>query len=182
MKLVSLFAAAALATAIPAGALAQTPAAPQPATGAVDFTRWEGRWYEVARLANWPQRECGPETVATLLRRTDGEISVVQQCRTPEGVWNVWLGQGRLEEGAPKDTLGVRFVSEWYTFPPFTWGSYYALALDLDARYALLGSVDRDHLWVLSQTRTIDESVYQLAVARAGQLGFDTSKLIRAGK
>jgi apolipoprotein D and lipocalin family protein len=182
MKHVSLLAAACLATAIPATTIAQAADPAQPAAGRVDFTRWEGRWYEVARLANWPQRNCGPETVATVLRRTDGDVSVVHQCRTPEGVWDVWLGQGRLEENVPGSTLGVRFVSEWYTFPPFTWGSYYALALDIDARYALLGSLDRDHLWVLSQTRTIDESVYQTAVARAGQMGFDTSKLIRAGK
>ena len=181
MKLVSLLVAASLGAAVPGTALPQASGERQPA-GAVDFTRWEGRWYEAARLSNWPQRNCGPETVATVLQRTDGDISVVHQCRTPDGAWNVWVGQGRREDNALTGAPSVRFASTWYTVPPFTWGGYYALALDVDARYALLGSLDRDLLWVLSQTRTMDESVYQHAVAQAGKMGFDTSKLIRAGK
>ena len=156
-------------------ASAQTPA---PAPGS-QFTRWEGRWYQVARLANWPQRNCGPEVAATFLRRTDGDISVIHQCRTADGSWGVDVGEGRFEEDAPARTLGVRFTSLWYTAPPFTWGGYYALALDLDARYVIFGSTDRDHLWIMSQTRTMDDDVYQRAVAQAAALGYDTAKLIR---
>lgn len=171
-KLLSALAALAFAGA----ASAQTPAAP--ATGN-QFTRWEGRWYEVARLANWPQRNCGPEVSATFLRRTDGDISVVHQCRKSDGSWGVAIGEGRFEEAAPSKTLGVRFTSLWYTAPPFTWGDYYALAIDLDARYVLFGSTDRDHLWIMSQTRTIDDAIYQRAVAQAAALGYDTANLIR---
>ena len=180
MKLLSLVAALALTAAVPGTALAQAASEPQ-AAGAANFTRWEGRWYEVARNSNWPQRNCTPEVVATVLRRVDGDISMIHQCKTADGDWNVWIGLGRPDDPQP-GTPNVRFVSEWYTLPAFTWGSYYALALDLDARYALLGSTDRDYLWILSQTRTMDEAVYQQAVARAGQLGFDTSKLTRTTK
>jgi apolipoprotein D and lipocalin family protein len=158
-------------------ASAQAPA-PAPAPGD-NFTRWEGRWYEVARLANWPERNCGPEVAATFLRRTDGRISVIHQCRTTKGVWGVSIGEGRFEESPPPGTLGVSFTPIWWTVPPFTFGSYYALALDLNARYAILGSTDRDHLWIMSQTRTLDETTYQRAVAQAAALGYDTAKLIR---
>jgi apolipoprotein D and lipocalin family protein len=183
MKLRSVVAAALLLAA--AGSLqAQSMVQPQPR--GVDFTRWEGRWYEVARLPNWPQRYCGPEIVATLLRRTNGDISVVHQCRTTDGLWGptwgVSLAYGRIEEDITKDTLGVRFAPEWVTLPPFAWGTYYALALDIDARYALLGSTNREHLWILSQTRTIDEGLYQKAVAKAAELGYDTAALIRVVK
>jgi apolipoprotein D and lipocalin family protein len=143
------------------------------------FTRWEGRWFEIARLANWPQRNCGPDVAATFLRRTDGNISVIHQCRTPDGSWEMDVGEGRFEQDGPAQTLGVRFTSLWYTAPPFTFGSYYALALDLEARYVIFGSTDRDHLWILSQTRTIDDAIYQRAVAQAAALGYDTANLIR---
>jgi apolipoprotein D and lipocalin family protein len=86
---------------------------------------------------------------------------------------------GRFEEPPTDKNLGVRFTPIWWTLPPFTFGDYYALALDLNARYALLGSTDRDHLWIMSQTRTLDEPTYQRAVAQAAALGFDTAKLIR---
>jgi apolipoprotein D and lipocalin family protein len=167
-----------------AAAHAQSMVPPQPR--GVDFTRWEGRWYEVARLPNWPQRHCGPEVVATLLRRSDGDISVVHQCRTTDGlfgpVWGVSLSRGTVEEPIAAGTLGVRFSPDWVTLPPFAWNSYYALALNVDARYALLGSLDRERLWILSQTRTIDEGTYQRAVAEAARLGYDTAALIRPGK
>jgi len=169
---------AALAIAIGSAASAQT-AAPAPGSG---FTRWEGRWYEVARLANWPERDCGPEVSATFLRRTDGDISVIHQCRKTDGSWGVAVGEGRFEEAPPPRTLGVRFTSLWYTAPPFSWGDYYALDLDLDAHYLILGSTDRDHVWIMSQTRTMDEAVYQRAVAEAAALGYDTAKLVRTGK
>lgn len=170
-KFISTLAALAFAGA----ASAQTPA---PAPGS-QFTRWEGRWFEVARLPNWPQRNCGPDVAATFLRRTDGNISVIQQCRTADGSWGVDVDEGRFEQDAPARTLGVRFTSLWYTAPPFTWGDYYALALDLEARYVIFGTTDRDHLWILSQTRTLEEDVYQRAVAQAAALGYDTTKLIR---
>jgi apolipoprotein D and lipocalin family protein len=94
----------------------------------------------------------------------------------------VQVGEGVFEEAPTPRTLGARFTSLWYTAPPFTWGDYYALALDLEARYAILGSTDRDHVWILSQTRTLDDATYQRAVAQVGQLGYDTSKLVRTGK
>jgi apolipoprotein D and lipocalin family protein len=181
MKIKMIAVAAGLAAALASPAFAQTDAPPPGAPGA-QFTRWEGRWYEIARLSNWPERNCGPEVAATILRRTDGNISVVHQCRTTDGVWGVSIAEGRFEEPAPTGTLGVRFSSLWYTLPPFAWGDYYALELDLNARYAILGSTDRDHLWILSQTRTMDEAAYRTAVARAGALGYDTAKLIRTGQ
>jgi lipocalin len=46
----------------------------------------------------------------------------------------------------------------------------------------IFGSTDRDHLWILSQTRTLDDDIYQRAVAQAAALGYDTAKLVRAGK
>jgi apolipoprotein D and lipocalin family protein len=175
MKTKILSALAAIAIAFSSTASAQTAGA-EANTG---FTRWEGRWFEIARLPNWPQRNCGPDVAATFLRRTDGNISVIQQCRTTDGSWGVDVGEGRFEQDAPARTLGVRFTSLWYTAPPFTWGDYYALALDLDARYVIFGTTDRDHLWILSQTRTLEEDVYQRAVAQAAALGYDTTKLIR---
>jgi apolipoprotein D and lipocalin family protein len=177
MKIRTIALVAGLAACLASPAFAQS-AAPEPGA---NFTRWEGRWYEIARLANWPERHCGPEVAAMLLRRTDGGISIVHQCRKTDGSWGVAVSEGRFEEGpqAGAGTPAVRFTPLWYTAPPFSFGDFYALDLDLNARYAILGSTDRDHVWILSQTRTMDEAVYRIAVDRVGALGYDTSKLIR---
>jgi lipocalin len=94
MKTKFIFALAALAF---VGAASAQTAAPAPGG---QFTRWEGRWYEVARLANWPQRNCGPEVSATFLRRTDGDISVIHQCRKTDGSWGCRSARA-LEEASP---------------------------------------------------------------------------------
>lgn len=152
-----------------------------PAPGA-NFTRWEGRWYEVARLPNWPERNCGPESTSTFILRTDGDISVVHQCRRTDGSWFIAVSEGKFQEAPTTGTLGVNFTALWYTAPPFSFGDYYAMALDLNARYAILGSSDRDHLWILSQTRTLDEATFQRAVSQAASLGYDTAGLVRTVK
>ena len=65
--------------------LAQTPppaGAIQVAPGDVvqlDYLRYEGRYYEIARLYNWRQRNCGSDVVVTFVRRTEGDVSFVNQ-------------------------------------------------------------------------------------------------------
>jgi apolipoprotein D and lipocalin family protein len=63
-------------------------------------------------------------------------------------------------------------------FGPF-FGSYVIFGLDKASyRYAFVAGPDTSYLWLLSRTPEVDESVLQRFLARAGELGFDTSALI----
>lgn len=59
-------------------------------------------------------------------------------------------------------------------------GNYWILDLDQDYQTALVGTPDRRYLWILSRSPHLDDSTYRQVVAKAQQLGFPVSELIRA--
>jgi apolipoprotein D and lipocalin family protein len=64
-------------------------------------------------------------------------------------------------------------------FLPFGWGDYQIIAVAEDYRYALVGTPDRQSLWVLSRTPQLDEASYQHLVATANEQGFEVTRLQR---
>jgi apolipoprotein D and lipocalin family protein len=61
-------------------------------------------------------------------------------------------------------------------FWPF-WGGYWIIDLDPDYRWAVVGHPSRDYLWILSRTRTLDETLYQRLLARLPAQGYDPARL-----
>ncbi len=59
-------------------------------------------------------------------------------------------------------------------------GNYWILRVDPDYRLAVVGTPDRDYLWILARTPALDEAGYQDAGTFAQRLGFQTERLIRA--
>lgn len=138
----------------------------------LDLDRYLGRWYEIAHLPAFFQRGC-VATTATYALRDDGDIEVVNRCR-----------KGGLD-GKPSDAKGKAWVVDEETnaklkvqfFWPFS-GDYWVLALDDDYRWALVGSPDRDYLWILSRTPQLPEGRYEALVNKARDLGYPVEKLI----
>ena len=64
--------------------LAQTPA-PVRTVPSVDLTRYAGDWFEVARFPNRFQRRCTGDVRASYALRPDGQIDVLNRCRTADG-------------------------------------------------------------------------------------------------
>ncbi len=143
----------------------------------VDLARYAGRWYEVARFPNRFQAKCVGETSADYSLLPDGQIRVVNACRTADGVTRV-EGRARLAEPGRTSTLKVRFAPAFLSFLPFVWGDYWILDLTEDYRAALVGSPDRRYLWILARTPHLDEPTYQRMVAAAAAQGFDMARLV----
>lgn len=62
-------------------------------------------------------------------------------------------------------------------FGPF-YGGYNVIALDPAYRYALVCGPNRDYLWILSRTPTLDAAVRDRLLQTAKGYGFATDKLI----
>jgi apolipoprotein D and lipocalin family protein len=62
-------------------------------------------------------------------------------------------------------------------FGPF-YGGYNVIDLDPEYRYALVAGPNRDYLWILSRTPTLDATVRDRLVQIAKGYGFDTSALV----
>ena len=175
---------AAAAFALSSAVLAQTPppAGPiQVAPGDVvqlDYLRYEGRYYEIARLYNFRQRNCGSDVVVTFVRRTEGDVSFVNQCIENDKSWIMDIG--RLVTTDSDQRPGeLRFRPDLVGWGPWFNGTFRLIELSGDFSYAMLGAPDGSKLWILSRTRQMDEQTYQRLVARAAERGYDTSKLIR---
>jgi apolipoprotein D and lipocalin family protein len=161
-------------------AAAQTPG-PVRTVPFVDLDRYVGDWHEIARLPNRFQRRCVGDVRASYARRADGRLDVVNQCRTGDGRI-LARGIARVVDDRTFARLKVRFAPAWLTFLPFVWGDYWIIGLAEDYSWAVVGSPDREYLWILARTPRLDEKSAAAArdVARAN--GFDVERLIQTAR
>ena len=145
---------------------------------AIDFNRYAGKWYEIARFPNRFQKRCAGEVTAEYTLRTDGKITVLNRCRLADGSSIQAKGLAKTAgKGRPNSVLKVRFAPAFLSFIPQVWGDYQVLALSPDYSWAVVGDPAREYLWVLSRTPSLDDAVYAKAVAEATSQGFDTRRL-----
>jgi apolipoprotein D and lipocalin family protein len=159
-----LAAAAALAAAV---ALADAP--PVQAVPSVDLARYAGRWYEVAAFPMFFQRQCVGDTTAQYTVRPDGEIGVLNRCRTEDG-FDEAEGRAWPVEGGGNARLKVSF------FWPFR-ADYWVIGLDPDYRWAVVGNPNRKYLWILSRTPQLPKDALELALGAARAQGYDLASL-----
>ncbi|GAB6390306.1 lipocalin family protein [Stutzerimonas marianensis] len=150
--------------------------------GQVDLKRYQGTWYEQARLPMFFQRNCVRSEAHYELQQ-DGRVAVTNRCETGDGEWEQAVGEAVPQAPGRTDRLWVRF-DNWFSnlFPGLTKGHYWILYLDEAYSVALVGSPDRDYLWLLSRDQEIDASMRDRLLAQARQRGYDTSELIWRGE
>jgi len=144
----------------------------------VNIQSYLGDWYEIARLPNSFEKKCAGVKANYSLDKK-GRVVVVNSCNDASnpGVTHTANGLARIKDTTTNSKLSVSFVpflKEWGLFA----GPYWILDLDANYQYALVGSPDRDYLWVLSREKSMDESILKDLLAKAQSLGFDISKII----
>ncbi len=152
--------------------------APRPMAVApsIDFSRYAGKWYEIARMPNRFQKQCSGDVTATYTIRSDGKIVVQNQCRRADGRVDSILGTARpADPDGPNTKLKVSF------FWPFS-GNYWILEIDDKYRWALIGEPSRKYLWVLSREPHLDERTLNGLLDRASQEGYDTGLVRRTAQ
>jgi len=150
--------------------------------GRVDLERYQGTWYELARLPMFFQRNC-VRSQAEYQLREDGRVAVTNRCETAGGEWEQAQGVAFAQQPGQTDKLWVRF-DNWFStlFPSLAKGHYWILYLDDDYSVALVGSPDRDYLWLLSRAEKVDTQTRDKLLEEARKRGYDTSKLIWRGE
>lgn len=147
---------------------------PPPGVSAVtpfDVQRYQGRWYELARLDHAFERGM-TDVSATYTAQADGSIRVVNRGYAPaSGQWREAVGKA-LFTGAPTTaSLKVSFFGPFY-------GGYHVAALDPDYRWALVVGPDTGYAWILARDKQIAPAQQSAIVAQARALGVDTTALI----
>jgi lipocalin len=139
----------------------------------VDLNRYQGFWYEIARLPNWFERKLKC-TSATYFKRDDGKITVINKGNLivdPRKV-NSAKGVAWIPDKNSPAKLKVQF------FWPFS-GNYWIMDLDKDYRYVLVGEPSFKYLWILSREKKMDEETYNMLLRKAVDNGYDVKPIIR---
>jgi apolipoprotein D and lipocalin family protein len=144
---------------------------------ALDVPRYLGTWYEIAKFPNWFQKKCVSNTKAVYTARPDGNLRVLNSCKTAGGETSEAEGLARQIGAKYSPRLEVRFAPEWLSFLPLVWGDYWVIDLDPQYQVAAVSDPRREYLWVLSRSPQIDPKVYADLLQRLKQQQFDIQKL-----
>ena len=138
----------------------------------VDIERYLGKWYEIALYPNWFEKGCFRST-AFYEKLENGQIKVTNQCRMhgTEGELNEAIGIASIADTKTNAKLKVQF------FWPFK-GDYWIIGLDEDYQYAIVSEPDRQYLWILSRSPTMDTQTLEWLKAKIREKGFDLNYLI----
>lgn len=143
----------------------------------LDVSRYLGTWYEIAKFPNWFQKKCISNTKAVYTAKPDGNLRVLNSCKTVGGETSEAEGLARQIGAKDSPKLEVRFAPEWLSFLPMVWGDYWVIDLDPQYQLAVVSDPSREYLWVLSRTPQLDPKVYADLLQRLQQQHFDIQKL-----
>ena len=150
------------------------PAEPLATVSHVDLTRYMGAWYEIARYPNSFQKGCvGSKATYSLM--DDGKVSVLNECYDGSfsGKLRSAKGKAWVVDKGTNSKLKVSFF--W-----FFAGDYWIIDLADDYSYVVVGHPKRKYLWILSRTKTMEDSTYEAILKRLVEIHhYDTSKLIK---
>lgn len=146
----------------------------------LDLTRYVGVWHQIALLPNRFQSQCIGDTTAEYRLRADGRLDVINRCRVANGGYDQVTGIARhAAHATAPGVFEVRFAPAWLSFLPWVWGDYWILALEPDYRAVLIGSPNRQYLWVLAREAHLDEAAYSRYLELARAQGFSIKDIVR---
>ncbi len=151
------------------GAVASADPLPVQSVPHVDLERYAGKWYEIAAFPMFFQRQCVGDTTAEYRVRPDGDVAVVNRCRTETG-FDEAIGKAWAVAGAGNGQLNVSF------FWPFR-SDYWIVGLDDAYRWAVVGNPNRRYLWILSRSPQLPRDQLDEALEVAARQGFDLTQL-----
>ncbi|MGP6380678.1 outer membrane lipoprotein Blc [Yersinia bercovieri] len=133
--------------------------------------RYLGTWYEIARLDHSFERGLDHVT-ANYSPRDDGGIKVINRgYNANKQQWQESVGKAYFIGSPQQASLKVSFFGPFY-------GGYNVIDLDDEYQHALIAGPNRDYLWILSRTPTIDSQTRDRLVAVAKNYGFPVEDLI----
>ena len=156
-----------LSTALAAGCSTDPPLDVAPN---VDLSRFQGKWFEIAKLPRPTQTDCYGTAGYYSLASSDSLV-LVNQC-------NVGSMAGPLRTVTMNATVTSPSVPAKLAIDVGgCYGDYWILELGARYEYAVIGHPSRSYLWILSRTQTLDDPTLQGILSRARAKRFDTSRI-----
>jgi len=136
----------------------------------VDFKRYVGVWYEIARMPNYFEKNLVGVS-ATYTLNSDGTITVLN-----EGYQHTLKGKRKYAKGIAKILPNKKGALKVSFFRPF-YAGYYVIDMADDYSYALVAGDNPDYLWILSREKRLESALATRLLEKAKKLGVSTEKM-----
>ena len=163
MLVTALLGLTACSTTLPEGMSAVTP---------FDINRYQGKWYEIARMDHSFERGLSDVT-ANYRLRPDGGVEVINRgYDVKRNEWRQVTGHALFIGDANHASLKVSFFGPFYA-------GYHVVALDQQHyRWAMVAGPNRDYFWILARDKQLPADVREQLLALATALKIDTQTLV----
>ena len=147
---------------------------PLPTAKSVDIERYVGKWYAISSLPQTFTRKCLAQTAEYGILNVQ-TISVLNTCIL-ENKKKTISGEAVVVNSDTNAELEVTF-DNFFTRLFRVKGDYTIIKLDEDYRYVLVGSKDRESLWILARKTSMPQEAYNNYVEFAKTNNFPVDKL-----
>ncbi len=137
----------------------------------VDLERFMGDWYVIANIPTFVEKGAH-NAVESYRLDDDGTIATTFTFRKDafDGPKKTYNPRGFVRDTESNAVWGMQFV--W----PFK-SDYRIIHLTEDYSVTVIGRNKRDYVWLMARTPTLEQELYDEAVAVIAEAGYDTSEL-----
>lgn len=136
-----------------------------------DVQRYQGTWYEMARLDHSFERNM-TDVSARYTVQADGSVQVINRgFNTVKNEWKEAVGKALFTGDTDRGSLKVSFFGPFY-------GGYHVVALDPDYRWSMVVGPDRDYLWILARDKQLAPALKAQLLSQAQAFRLPTEKLL----
>ncbi len=146
---------------------------PMPTVDRVDLNRFMGDWYVIANIPTFLERGAH-NAVENYRLDDDGTIETTFTYRKGgfDGEQKKLTARGFVRDADSNALWGMQFI--W----PFK-ADYRVAYLDDAYSQTIIARQQRDYVWIMARSPSIDDASYARLVREVSQLGYDTNKLER---
>jgi apolipoprotein D and lipocalin family protein len=121
----------------------------------LNIEQYLGKWYQIASIPAWFQRNCAKNTTAVYSKVEDGLLQVENSCENKNGETSTVIGRAKINQKLHSPSkLEVTFfniLGHWF----WTFGGNYWV-MEVGSRgdiyeYSVVGDPTRKYLWILAR-------------------------------
>jgi apolipoprotein D and lipocalin family protein len=144
----------------------------------VDITRYQGKWYQIAAIPQFFERNCYSDTMAEYSPDAN-RIKVYNTCTDKDGKTIKATGQAKVVDTTTNAKLKVTFVKliNWLYL---IGGDYWILDLDTNYRWVIVGEKTHKYGWILARDPYLSNAELVMLSDKLKAQGYDPCTLITA--
>lgn len=143
----------------------------------VDLNRYIGKWYEIAAIPMFFERNCHGNTTAEYTLLPDGLVKVVNSCDNAKRKRITAEGRAKVMDAKSNAKLKVTFL-HLFGWRWFAGGDYWITDLAPDYSYALIGHPSRKYAWILSRTPSLPTETLEALSNKLKAQGYNPCELV----